>query len=401
MDARMICGRRGFMAGGGAVFAVGLAGCARGFCAEDGVPAGAAYAPWRDWRGSAAEGPLRLLRAAILAANAHDTQPWLFALGGGRIDIYADERRNLGAMDPFRREMRLSIGCAIENLAIAAAADGYAVRLEAVPGSLLDRSPDPGPRLAARILLAPAPAPAQPPPEFAAIPLRHTNRGAYDPERPLASDFLAGLAALADPAAGTAVAILGDPAMRRDFAAATLAATQAIIDDAPMIRDSDAWFRATDAEIEAHRDGPTIDAAGLSPLMRTLAKLLPAPSPERAHRFWYEHTRDVALATAPVFGLITVRDLYDAGQAIAAGRLWQRLHLRATLAGVAAQPLNQLPERIDRDRQLGRPPVFAPALARLAGDRNGPATFAFRLGWPVREAPPSPRRALADTLVPA
>ena len=41
-------------------------------------PQGAAYAPWDEWRGSIVDGIEQPLRAAILAANPHDTQPWLF-----------------------------------------------------------------------------------------------------------------------------------------------------------------------------------------------------------------------------------------------------------------------------------------------------------------------------------
>src|SRR5579871_5358784 len=74
-----------------------------------------AYAPWRDWQADGA-GSRHLIHAAILAANAHDTQPWVFCAGDRRIDLYADEARNLGAMDPFRREMHISLGCALENL---------------------------------------------------------------------------------------------------------------------------------------------------------------------------------------------------------------------------------------------------------------------------------------------
>jgi hypothetical protein len=34
---------------------------------------GNAYSPWRDWQGQVADGIERLLRAAILASNPHDT----------------------------------------------------------------------------------------------------------------------------------------------------------------------------------------------------------------------------------------------------------------------------------------------------------------------------------------
>ena len=64
------------------------------------------------------------------------------------------------------------------------------------------------------------------------------------------------------------------------------------------------------------------------------------------------------VATAPAFGFISVRDLYDKAQTLRAGRLWQRMHLWATTQGVAMQPLNQPVEMVDRERGLGREQVF-------------------------------------------
>src|SRR5512135_2040753 len=99
--------RRVMIAGGaGAVLAAGI-----GYRIWDrGVfagPQGEAYLPWANWQGSPVDGIARPLSAAILAANPHDTQPWLFELRNESITVYADRARNLGSFDPFRREMHL------------------------------------------------------------------------------------------------------------------------------------------------------------------------------------------------------------------------------------------------------------------------------------------------------
>src|ERR1051326_1539782 len=81
------------------------------------------------------KGPLDLVRAAILAANPHNSQPWLFHVTQTQIDLFADRRRNLGTVDPFLREMHIGLGCALENLLLAAAANGYSTQVTFLPDS--------------------------------------------------------------------------------------------------------------------------------------------------------------------------------------------------------------------------------------------------------------------------
>src|SRR5262252_7389801 len=113
--------RRVIAAGAGALalIAFGYRAWDRGVFAG---PTGPAFTPWGDWRGSDADGNRRPLRAAVLAASPHNTQPWLFAVSATTIDVYADRARHLGMFDPFRREMHLGLGCAIENTVRAARA---------------------------------------------------------------------------------------------------------------------------------------------------------------------------------------------------------------------------------------------------------------------------------------
>jgi nitroreductase len=100
-----------------------------------------------------------------------------------------------------------------------------------------------------------------------------------------------------------------------------------------------------------------------------------------------------------VLGVIAVDPLYDRAQAIAAGRAWQRMHLFATARGLAMQPINQPVELVDRERQLGKEPRAAQALESILSDRTWRPTFAFRLGFPTRDVPPSPRRPVGDVVV--
>ncbi|XXY19152.1 hypothetical protein WME88_05805 [Sorangium sp. So ce216] len=176
------------------------------------------------------------------------------------------------------------------------------------------------------------------------------------------------------------------------------AATEIIARDASMIEDSDAWFRLTPEAVRTHRDGVTYDVMGLGPLLTTAVKLLPRPSPERMHDDWLRVTRDVHLADDPITGVIAARDRYDLGATLRAGRLWQRMQLWATARGIAMQPLSQVPEVIDRERQLGRAPAMERSFVDALRLGDWQPTMAFRLGHAVRAGVPGLRRAAEDVI---
>jgi len=355
---------------------------------------GPAYSPWGEWEGDAADGVKRPLRAAILASNPHDTQPWLFEIGEREITVFADRARNLGAFDPFRREMHLGLGAAIENAVMAARAFGLAANVAATDGRLT-LSPDDAPAVAARVAFAPGSSATDA--LFAAIPHRHTNRGPYRPDQPVGAEVLSRFADLVTDDSARVV-FVRDATARAELGALIVEATNRIIGDPQMSADSARWFRTGRHDIAAHRDGVTVDTAGLSPLMAAAAKLMPDMDAGSADRYWLSMTRDVQIPTAPVLGVLFVRDRLDMRTAIEAGRAWQRLHLAATAEGLAAQPLNQPVECIDRNAMLGRTDDFGPAITKIARLAGWEPTFTFRLGVAERAAGPSPRRELNQVL---
>lgn len=355
-------------------------------------PGGPAYAPWADWRGSIADGISQPLHAAILAANPHDTQPWAFEVRNESITVYADRARNLGAFDPFRREMHLGLGAAIENLVRAAGVCGYTAYVRPTAGRLTN-SPGPEPVIAAHITMDPG-APGRDL-LYEAIPDRHTNRGVYL-DKQVSAAALRGLADLMS-SDTVRIAFLVDPAARRDMAALIVAATQRIVDDPQMSAASAHWIRTGRRDILEHRDGISIDAAGLSPATVMFGKLMPDLGAATQDSYWLANTRDIQVH-APVLGVILVKDRLDMTQAIAAGRAWQRLHLAATHLGIAAQPLNQAVECVDRDAELGRPDTYQAALVKAAEAPGWQPTFTFRLGYAEKPAQLSPRRPLEDVM---
>ena len=389
MNRRVFLKRAGI--GAGAVIVVAGVGAAlravdQGVFATD---EGSAYTAWREWDTQAGGGLLPLVRSAVLAANAHDTQPWIFALGTNRVDLFADVSRNIGAIDPLRREMYLSLGCALENLTLAARANGFTPTVTLLP-TAGDATH------VARVDLAPGAA-GTASPLYAAIPHRHTNRGAYDTTRSVDASILAAMKSLTtDP--DVAVVWLTTAEEKQHFAALTLQATEAIIADSAQAHDDFVWWRSDWQEIQRHKDGITLDPAGLPNFTRTIAKMLPAQSLPAYDQAWLDGMRNRQVNTAAAFGLLVTRGRDDNAQRLAAGQLWQRLHLYATTQGLAVQPLCQAPERVDREQATGGAPVFTRGLGELLPEPSGQAVMAFRIGYPTMPTHLSPRRPAQEVV---
>jgi hypothetical protein len=231
-------------------------------------------------------------------------------------------------------------------------------------------------------------------PLYEVIGNRHSNRGPYS-GRTLSDTVLADLEGQASGLSGVRVRWFTSTTDRAAMGALLVDAAVAVTADEQQSRDAFAWFRNGHSDIVAHRDGLTLDGQGLSPVVLTLGKLLPASDRSAGDAFWVDQTRTVHTATAAAYGVITVTDPADPLARLTGGRLLQRIHLAATAQGLALQHMNQVTERIDRELSLGARATFAPRM-RSALDRPGQeALSTFRIGYPVREAKLSPRRSVS------
>lgn len=390
--------RRRFVQGAGALSVVAVGGTVWRALDQGmiGGPPDAAYAPWENWRTDAGAGPIALVRAGILAASPHNTQPWRFRVSDRTIDVLADASRHLGAMDPYRREMHIGLGCVIENMVQAAPA--YALRAQvALASGGLGAHGTPGTdEVVARIRLTPGARAVSS--LFEAIPARHTDRGPYDTGRPVPRETLAALKRLGDGGRDLGITLLEPGRGRERFGELIVEATERIGDDPEMLHDSHRWYRHEYDAIRRQRDGVTLAAAGLAPATTAVARFLPRPSASSGFGYWLDSTRNVHVPTAAAFGLIAAADPRERAQALRVGRLWQRMHLWATAGGLSMHPINQPPEIADRERQLGHGPRMAERLRGFGDDPGLQPTFAFRLGHPVGPTAASPRRGIDEVI---
>jgi hypothetical protein len=249
----------------------------------------------------------RMLAAAARAPSVHNTQPWRFSVTPQAIELYADPARKIHH-DAIGRQMLISCGAALFGLRLALREIGRVPAVTLLPD--LAR-----PALLARVALGPeAPATELERRMLAALPRRHTHRGAFEPG-PLPAGLLPSLQhdALAE---GARLALIEGPGGYPKLAALVAEAARKRAANPASRAEIQRWTRVPDSP---RRDGVPAEAFAPSG----------APSPGRLAQRDFDLDRHVGLLPAPspddpppaaTAVLITTRDLridwLRAGQAL-------------------------------------------------------------------------------------
>jgi hypothetical protein len=305
-----------------------------------------------------------LIRYALLAPSSHNTQPWQFRIAADRIDVFTDEGRWLKVADKDQRELHISIGCALENLLIAAKHFGLAYRTEYLP--------DPANLMhAAMVRLSedvwPSPSPSDD--LFPMISVRHTNHGEYDGQA-IPADVLARLSGCNDEPSVTLLLTPNEEIKRK-------------VDELVVRADADEFANPAFREELGYWIGQGV--FGTSWLMSKLSKLAVTYVNMGAS---IAKKDSAVLMSSPVLGLIS-SEKNDRVTQIKVGQLHQRLSLLAASSGLWCQPLSQIVEVEDIKQELSQL-------------QANPALFPqhpFRLGFASPEKHHTPRRAVEDVLV--
>lgn len=304
-----------------------------------------------------------LLRYAILAPSSHNAQPWQFAVDGDRVHVYADEDGWLPVADADRRELHVSLGCALENLVVAAAHFGFECGVAYRPDG------DDGPVVTVTLDSSADAGSEGDPALFEAITERSTNHRTYEdrPVEPEALDRLRDAVA----AHGVTFRLVDDEATKRDVAELVVRADREQFDDPDYRRELGDW-------IGNGALGASWLAAKVGQVAVTYLDLGARQGRE-----------DSALVrSAPVVGVLTT-GVDDVESRLRAGRAFERLALAATDAGVAVHPMNQV---------LQVPALKAELSSVLDADEAA-LQLLFRLGYAEPEAGKSPRWPVEDVLV--
>jgi hypothetical protein len=313
------------------------------------------------------DGIRRLLRYATLAASSHNTQPWRFEVDGGLLRVFADARRQLHVADPDCRELFLSVGCAVENLVVAAAHFGYVTTVTYEEGGGAA-----GLIPAATVRLDPTPAGAtlDLAALFPAIEARHTPHGPFAPLPVPHALVRASLEAAAS--LDVELSFIGNAATKQ--AAARLAAEAE---------------RVQFARDDFRRELADIVGTGAFGTPRALAWIAKVAVKHVGLGERYAARAQSHVAGAPLLGFLQAAPPTRAAL-VRAGRAYERIALLATMDGFSVQPVSE-PIQVPETRAR---------LAALAGLPAPELVMFFRLGGALRsDARKTPRLRTDDVLV--
>jgi len=309
------------------------------------------------------------VRYATLAPNGHNTQPWRFRLGEGRIDILPDFSRRTPVVDPDDHHLFVSLGGAAETLALAGAARGRPGEIVFDPGGSggLVFSHGEGPPVGSAL--------------FDAIPSRQSTRADYD-GRPVSVADLSSLAAAARMPGVDVILITDRPkiARLRDL---IIQGNTAQLADAAFVRELKAWIRFNPRQALKTGDGLFSVASGNPPLPTWLGSaMFDATFKPKAENDRYAGQIDTSAGIAVFVGEREDRDHWTR-----VGRSSQRFALQATALGLKCSYLNQPVEVA----------AMRPELASLVGMAGRRPDLVMRFGYGAA-LPYSARRPVAAVL---
>lgn len=344
-----------------------------------------AYAAWTKTEKAGLSPREYMVVCAHLAPSAHNIQPWTFSVGEDLIEIRADLTRNIGAADPDNRQLHISLGCALENLVVAAAHLGYRAE-PTLPEGPIGRQ---NIVIGVRLIEDPAARAALPAGMFDAIFTRMTNRGAYDLATPVPDALRAALRDAVSEDLAISLADRGS-ADAAYITSSTRMAARAVVADEAFFRDSMNWWRVDRATLYAKGDGISLHTAEVPLVVK--AGIQTFVSDEA----WFgDFGRqgeidgvDGVAGTTPLWGVIASRRK-SLGARIRGGRALERIYLEATRAGFSVHPLNYAAEHARSAEILTR---------RFGFEGEGEILSVFRLGKGNR-LEPSPRRPWRDLIV--
>ena len=294
-----------------------------------------------------------LVRAATLAASSHNTQPWTFVVQPDFIEIHPDRARQLLVLDPQGRELWISLGCALENLLIAAHAAGYATAVT-YPDTAPDSVPDTVNVIRVRLIADSA----HLTPLLAAITLRRNTRSLYDGQ-PVAPTILRQLQVASSEPGVTAVFVQEPSELNTVLEYINQGNLEQYADPA-FVQELISWLRFTKKDALATLDGLYTRSSGNPEVPRWLGQMVVGGTTPQG-----QADADAAKFRSSSGAVIITSSSDDRAAWVRTGQVYERLALQMTALGVQSAFLNQPIEVSGVRSQLGTAMKLGPALPQL------------------------------------
>jgi len=345
--------RRALLTAGGLTLAAGVGATWMGL-REMGSMSDYEAAVARMRSGMAARSALaELIRYATLAPNGHNTQPWRFRLGEGRVDILPDLSRRTPVVDPDDHHLFVSLGGAAENLDLAGAARGF-------PGEVTFQPGDTG-----EMTFVYSQGDDAPSSLFDAIPVRQSTRADYDGRSVSAADL--GVLAAAARVPGVDLVLITDRPLINRVRDLVVQGNTAQLGDAAFLRELKAWIRFNPRQALRTGDGLFSVVSGSPALPNWLGPtLFDATLKTGADNDKY--ARQIATSAGIA---VFVGERADPDHWTRVGRASQRFALQATALGLKLAYINQPVEVA----------ALRPELAALIGMPGRRPDLVIRFGY--------------------
>ncbi|NSW50949.1 MAG: hypothetical protein HPY85_00400 [Anaerolineae bacterium] len=316
------------------------------------------------------ENYLDFVRQATLAANSHNTQPWLFKIAGDTIEIHLDHSRRLPVVDPDDRGLWISLGCALENMVIAANHAGYfsTVELPASAEGIITVRFETGAEKGSHPL-------AQ------AISLRQNMRNLYTGELVRTSDYAALTSIPLEP--GVVLLPVVEPGRIKEIAGLISEGTLTQYSDPAFIDELVYWLRFNKKEAMNTRDGLFSACSGNPTAPRLIGKMF--LNPKSAAKTAAAEVEKVMSASGM---MVLASENDDVTHWINTGRVYERLALTMTNLGIRSAFHNQ-PIEV---------PELRPQLQEKIGAKTTLPQLLFRFGV-ADPMPVSVRRPVEEVII--